>query len=69
MAENNSIVQSVKFDKFDKILLWLNIVQNKQWNRFLLDIMHKFSYIKDGETKEGSFSTSLNLTAAKSLVD
>ena len=30
MADNNSIVQSVKFYEFSKNLLWLIIVHNKQ---------------------------------------
>ena len=69
MAENNSVVQSVKFYEFGKKSLWLSIVHNKQWNRFSLEITRQFSYIKDGETKEGSSSSYLNLTAAKALVD
>ena len=54
MADNNSIVQSVKFYEFNKNSLWLSIVHIKLWNRFSLDITRQFSYIKDGETKEGS---------------
>ena len=38
MAYNNSVVQSVEFYEFGKNSLWLSIVHNKQWNRFLLDI-------------------------------
>ena len=34
-----------------------------------LDLTRKFSYTKDGETKEGSCSTYLNLIASKALVD
>ena len=62
-------MQSVKFYEFGKISLWLSIVHSKQWNRFSLNITRKFTYTKDGETKEGSFRTYLNLTAAKALVD
>ena len=51
MADNNSLVHSVKFDEFGKNSLWLSIVYNKQWNKFSLDITRKFSYKKDGETK------------------
>ena len=69
MADNNSVVQSVKFYEFGENSLWLSIVHNKQWDRFSLDITRQFSYIKDGETKEGFSSTYLNLTAAKALVD
>ena len=69
MADNNSVVQSVKFYEFGKNLLWLSIVHNTQWNRYSLDITRKFTYTKDGETKEGSSSTYLNSTAAKALVD
>ena len=69
MADNNSVVQSVKLYEYGKNSLWLSIVHNKQWNRISLDITRKFSYIQDGETKEGSCSTYLNLTAAKVLVD
>ena len=69
MADNNSVVQSVKFYEFFKNLLWLSIVHNKQCNRFSLDITSQFSYIKDGETNEGSSSAYLNFTAAKALVD
>ena len=69
MADNNSVVQSVKFYKFGKNSLWLSIVHNKQWKRYSLDITRKFTYTKDGDTKEGASSTYLNLTAAKALVD
>ena len=69
MADNNSIVQSVKFYEFGKNSLRLSIVHNKQWNRYSLDITRKFTYTKDGETKEGSCSTSLNLSATKALVE
>ena len=69
MADNNSVVQSVKFYEFSKNSLWLSIVHNKQWNRFSLDITRKFSYTKDGETKEGSFTIYLNVTATTALVD
>ena len=69
MADNNSVVQSVKFYEFSKIILWLSIIHNKQWNRYSLNITRKFTYTKDGKTKEGSCSTSLNLTNAKALID
>ena len=69
MVDINFVVQSVKFYKFGKNSFWLSLVHNKQWNRFLLDITRKFNYIKDGETKEGSSRTYLNLTAAKALID
>ena len=69
MGDNNSVVQSVKFYEFGKTILWLSIIHNKQWNKFSLDITRQFSYIKDGETKDGSSSTYFNLTAAKALVD
>ena len=69
MADNSSVVQSVKFYEFSKNSLLLSIVHNKQWNRYSVDITRKFTYTKDGETKEGSSSTYLNLTAAKALVD
>ena len=69
MANNNSIVQSVKFYKFGKNSLWLSIVHNNQWNRFSLDITRMFTYTKDGETKEGSSTIYFNLTTTKALVD
>ena len=69
MADNNSVVQSVKFYEFGKNSLWLSIVHKKQWNRYSLDITRKFTYTKDGDTKESASSTYLNLTAAKALVD
>ena len=68
-GNNNSLVQSVKFYKFGKNSLLLSIVHNKQWNKFSLDVTRKCSYIKEGETKEGSSSTYLNLTAANALID
>ena len=49
MAENNSIVQSVKFYDFGKNSLWLSIGHNKQWNRYSLDITRKFTYTNNGE--------------------
>ena len=69
MSNYNSIVQSIKFYEFNKNLLWLSVVHIKLWNRYSLDIMRKFSYTKDGETKEGFCNTYLNLIAAKALVD
>ena len=69
MANYNSVVQSIKCYEFGKNSLWLSIVHNKQWNKYSLDITRKFSYTKDGETKEGSCSTYLNLIAAIALVD
>ena len=68
MADNYSSEQSVKFYEFGKNSYWLGIVYNKQWNKYLLDITRKLNYTKDGETKEGSCTTFLNLTAAKALV-
>ena len=69
MADNNTVVQSVKFYEFGKNSLWLIIVNNKQWNRFSLDITRQFRYIKDGKANDGSFSTYFNLTAVTALVD
>ena len=69
MADNSSIVQSVKLYEFGKISLWLSIVHNKQWNRYSLDITRKFTYTKEGETKKGNCSTYLNLSATKALVE
>ena len=69
MSYYNSVVQSIKFYEFNKTSLWLSIVHNTLWNRYSLDITRKFSFTKDGETKEGSCSTYLNLIAAKALVD
>ena len=68
MADNNSILQCGKFYKFGKNSLWLSIVHNKQWNRYSVNITRKFTYTKDGETKENSCSTYLNLSATKALV-
>ena len=48
MASNNLVVLSIKCYEFGKNLLWLSIVHNKQWNRYLLYITRKFSYTKDG---------------------
>ena len=69
MANHNSVVQSIKCYEFGKNSLCLSIVHNKQWNKYWLNITHKFSYTKDGETKDGSCSTYLNLMAAKAFVD
>ena len=69
MANYNSVVQSIKCYKFGKSLLWLSIVHNKLWNKYLLDITRKFSYTKDGKTKEGFCITYLNLIAANTFVE
>ena len=69
MADNNFIVQSVKFYEFGKNLLWLSIVHSKEWNRYSLDITRKLTYTKDGKTKEGYCSTYLNVSATKALVE
>ena len=69
MADNHSVVQSVKFYEFGKNSLYLSIVHTKQWNRFSVHFTRKFTFTKDGETNEGSCNTYLNLIAAKALVD
>ena len=69
MAYNYLIVHYIKCYKFAKNLLWLSVVHNKQFNKYSLDITRKFSYTKDGKTKEGSFTIYLNLIAVKALVD
>ena len=69
MADNITTVQTVKFYEFGKNSLWLGINFNKQWNSYSLDMIRKFTYTKNGETKEGYSTTYLKLTAAKALVD
>ena len=69
MSNYNSVVQSIKCYEFNKNSLWLSIVHSKLWNKYSLYITRKFSYTKDGKTKEGSCSTYLNLIGAKALVD
>ena len=59
MADNNFVVQSVKFYKFCKNSLWLSVVHNQQWNQYSLDITGKFSYSNDGEIREGSSPQSI----------
>ena len=69
MSNYNFVVQSIKCYEFNKYSLWLSVVHNKLWNRYLLDITRKFSYTKDGETKNRSCNTDLNLIAAKAVVN
>ena len=52
MADNNSVVQSVKYYEFGKNSLWLCIVHNKQLNRYSLDNTRQFTYTNYGETKK-----------------
>ena len=54
--------------------IWLKFLLDrhrihKQWKRYYLDITRKYTYTKDGQSKEGSTSTYLNLTTAAALVD
>ena len=69
MAERFSAVQSVKFYEFGSNSYWIGVVFNKQWAKYYLDITRKYTYTKDRQSKEGSTSTYLNLTAAAALVD
>ena len=69
MSNYNSVVQSIMCYEFNKNSFWLSVVHDKLWNRYSLDISRKFTYTKDGETKEGFCSTYLNLNVAKALVD
>ena len=62
-------MQSVKFYEFGSNSYWIYIVFNKQWERYYLDITRKYTYTKGGQSKKGSTSTYLNLTAAAELVD
>ena len=66
---NSNVVQSNKCYKLNKNLLWLSIVHNKLSNKYSLDITVKFSYAKDGVSKEGYCSAHLNLIAAIAFVD
>ena len=69
MAEKISTVQSVKFYEFGSNSYWIGVVFNKQWEKYYLDITRKYTYSKGGQSKEGSTSTYLSLTAAAALVD
>ena len=69
MAKRFSAVQSVKFYNFGSNSYWIGVVFNKQWETYYLDNTRKYTYTKDGQSKEGSTSTYLNLTAAAALVD
>ena len=69
MAENFSTVQSVKFYEFGSNSYWIGVVFNKQWEQYYLDITRKYTYTKDGQSKQGLTSTYLNLTAAATLIN
>ena len=69
MADNNFVVQLVKFYEFSQNSLWLSRLHIKQCYRFLFNITRKLSYTKDDKTKEGISTIYLNLTVAKALVD
>ena len=69
MADNNFVVQSIKCYEFCKNWLKQSIVHKTQWNRIFLYITRKFTYIKENESKQGSCSSYLNLTATKALVN
>ena len=43
MADNNSVVQSVKLYEFCKNSLWLSIIHSKQWTKYLLEITRKLT--------------------------
>ena len=62
-------MQSVKFYEFGSNSYWINVVFNKQWEKYYLDISRKYTLTKDRKSKEGSTSTYLNLSAAAALVD
>ena len=69
MADIFSTVQSVKFDEFGSNSYWIGVVLNKQWKKYYLDIKRKYTYTKNGQSKKGSTSTYLHLTAAAALVE
>ena len=69
MAERLSAMQSVKFYEFGSNSYWIVVVFNKQWEKYYLNITRKYTYIKNGQSKEGSTSNNLHLTAAAALVD
>ena len=69
MAKKIFTVQSLKFYEFGSNSYWIDVVFNKQWERYYLDNTSKYTYTKDGQLKEGSTSTYLHLTAAAALVD
>ena len=57
MVDNYFNVQSLQIYKFGKNSYWLNITFNKQCYKYSLVITLKFTYIKDGETKNGFCTT------------
>ena len=69
MAENNSVVKSVKLYDIGKNSLWLSIVHDKRYNRYSLEITRKLTNNKNNKAKEGSSTSYLSLTFAKTLVD
>ena len=69
MAKRFSAVHSVKLYEFCSNSYWISVVFNKQWEKYYLDITRKYTYTKDGQLKERSIITYVNLTAAAALVD
>ena len=57
------------FYEFGSNSYWIGVVFNKQWETYYLNITHKYTYTQDGQSKEGSTSTNLNLTAGAAFVD
>ena len=68
MATQNNIVQKVKFYEYRNTSMWLAVVYNNQWKKYSIHLTRTFSYMKDGETKQGSNTIFLPLSAAAALI-
>ena len=68
MANQEDIIQNTKFYEYKNTSMWLAVVFNKQWKKYSLHLTRKYSYIKDGETKQGTDTIFLSLTVAAGLI-
>ena len=68
MANQEEIIQITKFYKYKNSFLWLAVVFNKQWKKYSIPLIRKYSFFKDGETKQNTTTIFLSLTVAAGLI-
>ena len=61
-------MHKVKFYEYRNNSMWLAIVYNKKWKKYSIHFTRYYSYNKEGETKQGSNTIFLPLSASAALI-
>ena len=68
MANQEDIIQNTKFYEYKNSFMWLAVVFKKQWKKYSIPLTRKYSFINNGETKQGTTTIFLPLTTSAGLI-